>query len=74
MAVVETYFRGTHVGDFLGIAPTERDIDRPIAIFIDLKDGLMAGERFYWDRSTLMFQLGVERIPATYRRRGDSSS
>lgn len=65
LAVVETRFRGTHVGDFLGIAPTGRDIDLPIAIFIDLKDGLMAGERFYWDRATLMSQLGVERIPAT---------
>lgn len=61
--IVEVRFQGRHVGPFLGIAPTGKQIDLPIAIFIDLKDGLMSGERFYWDLATLLRQLGLERLP-----------
>jgi steroid delta-isomerase-like uncharacterized protein len=58
-AIVETHFRGTHVGPFLGVAPTGRDVDVELAIFIELRDGLMTGERFYWDVGTLLRQLGA---------------
>jgi steroid delta-isomerase-like uncharacterized protein len=48
--IVETRFVGTH-------CTTGKPISLPVAIFITLRDGLMAGERFYYDRSTLLSQI-----------------
>jgi steroid delta-isomerase-like uncharacterized protein len=61
-AVAEARYRGTHTGAFLGIPPTGRSIDLPIAVFITFKDGLMAGGRFYYDLATLLRQLGVSSL------------
>lgn len=59
IAIVETRFKGKHVGPFMGVAPTGREVDVPIAIIVEMKDGLMTGERFYYDRGTLMKQIGA---------------
>lgn len=56
-AVAETTWQGAHTGEFLGIAPTGRHIDVPVIIVVELRNGLMAGERFYWDRARLFDQL-----------------
>jgi steroid delta-isomerase-like uncharacterized protein len=55
--VVETRFVGRHQGPFRGAAATGRPVDLPVAIFIELRDGLMSGERFYYDRATLLAQI-----------------
>jgi steroid delta-isomerase-like uncharacterized protein len=57
--VVETHFVGTHRGEYEGVAATGRAIDLPVAIFVQFKDGLMHGERFYYDRATLLRQIGA---------------
>jgi steroid delta-isomerase-like uncharacterized protein len=57
--IVETHFVGTHRGSYAGIAATGRPIDLPVAIFVSFKDGLMSGERFYYDRATLLAQIGA---------------
>ena len=57
--VVETHFVGTHRGCYRGTAPTGKPLNLPVAIFISLRDGLMSGERFYYDRATLLAQIGV---------------
>lgn len=57
--IVETRFVGTHRGRFRGAAPTGRQIDLPVAIFIGFRDGLLTGERFYYDRATLLAQIGA---------------
>ena len=57
--IVETRFVGTDLGTFEGVAPTGRAIDLPVAIFISFRDGLMSGERFYYDRATLLSQIGA---------------
>jgi predicted ester cyclase len=57
--IVETHFVGKHVGRYRGIAPTGHDIDLPVAIFVGFRDGLMSGERFYYDRTTLLTQIGA---------------
>ena len=59
LLVVETRFKGTHDGSFLGVAPSRRAIDVPMVIFVDFRDGLLAGERFYWNVADLMAQVGV---------------
>ncbi len=58
--IVETRFVGTHIGRFLGVAPTGRSVDVAMAIFVSFADGLMSRERFYWNPADLMAQVGVE--------------
>ena len=55
--IVETHFVGAHVGAWEGVAPTGRAIDLPVMIVVSFADGLMSGERFYYDRATLQAQL-----------------
>jgi steroid delta-isomerase-like uncharacterized protein len=57
--IVETHFVGTHKGDYRGVAATGRAINLPVAIVVNFDKGLMSGERFYYDRTTLLAQLGV---------------
>lgn len=58
--VAEGRFCGRHVGHFRGLAPTGLAVDFRFVVVVDLRDGLMAGERFFYDRSTLARQLGVQ--------------
>ena len=59
LLIVETTFVGQHIGRFLGIEPTGRDVAVPMTIYVDFRDGLLSGERFYWSLSSLMAQIGV---------------
>ena len=58
--IVETRFVGTHKGGYRGIAATGRPIDLPLVIIVSFRDGLMSGERFYYDRQTLLNQIAGE--------------
>jgi steroid delta-isomerase-like uncharacterized protein len=57
--IVETHFVGTHRGTYRGIAATGRAINLPVVIVVSFKDGLMSGERFYYDSATLLRQIGA---------------
>ena len=57
--IVETRFVGTHRGSYRGTAATGKPLNLPVAIFISLRHGLMSGERFYYDRATLLAQIGI---------------
>jgi steroid delta-isomerase-like uncharacterized protein len=57
IAVAETLWRGRHVGTFLDIASTGRSIEVPVIIVAEMRDGLLARERLYWDRATVLDQL-----------------
>jgi len=57
--IVETRFKGRHQGAFLGVAPTGHEVDVPMTIFVTMANGLMTGERFYWNLGTLLEQIGV---------------
>lgn len=57
--VAEGRFVGRHVGTFDGLAPTGREVDFRFVVIVGFRDGLMAGERFYYDLDTLRGQLGV---------------
>jgi predicted ester cyclase len=56
-AIAETTWRGTHVGTFLGVEATGRAVELPMMIVVEMRDGLMAGERMYWDRRTVLDQI-----------------
>ena len=56
-AVAETRWRGTHVGPFLGVEPTDRPVDVPVAIVVEVREGVMATERLYWDARSVVESL-----------------
>lgn len=57
--IAEARYIGRHIGDFHGIAATHRPIDLRLAVIIGFRDGLMAGERFYYDLGSLLRQIGA---------------
>ena len=61
-AVAETTWRGTHIGPFAGVAATGSAVEFTVAVVVEFRDGLMAGERFYWDTASLARQLGVTQL------------
>jgi predicted ester cyclase len=58
-ALLEGNFRGKHIGDFAGIAATNREVNVPISVSYDLKDGLIREARIYMLADVLSQQLGV---------------
>lgn len=55
--VAETVWHGRHIGPFLGIEATGKELSIPLVIVAELRDGLLASERLYWDRATVVEQL-----------------
>jgi predicted ester cyclase len=53
--------RATHVGDFLGIAGTNRRFEVPMARVVTMEDGLIAHERRIYDFTGLLVEIGVLR-------------
>jgi len=64
--ILEVDIRGTHDGAWRGLPPTGRDVHFPLCgIFTFDADCRLAGERIYYDRSTVLRQLGVFREPTS---------
>ncbi len=51
--------RGTHRGEFQGIAPTGKRVAVPGVVFYRIADGKIAEFRGQFDRMSLMQQFGV---------------
>jgi SnoaL-like polyketide cyclase len=49
LVVGDASFTGRHVGQFAGMPATGRSIRLPFVVFVDFRDGLLAGERFVYD-------------------------
>jgi steroid delta-isomerase-like uncharacterized protein len=64
--VVEVRIRGTQLGEWRGLPPTGRRVDIPLCgvYTFDAHDRL-AGEKIYYDRATVLRQLGVFHEPQT---------
>ena len=61
--LVEAMLYGTHDGPFRGLPPTGRSFEMQfVAIFVFEEDRLVC-ERVYFDRGTVMRQLGVAHDP-----------
>jgi steroid delta-isomerase-like uncharacterized protein len=56
--MAETRFRGRHHGEFLGVPASGREIELHVAVVVEVREGLMASERFYYDMGGLLRQLG----------------
>jgi len=66
---VEVVIRGTHLGGWRGLPPTGRGVEFPLCgvYTFDANDRL-AGEKIYYDRGTVLRQLGV--FPRARERMG----
>jgi steroid delta-isomerase-like uncharacterized protein len=62
--LVEVIIRGTHLGGWRGLLPTGRRVEVPLCgiYTFDAADRL-AGEKIYYDRATVLNQLGVFHDP-----------
>jgi steroid delta-isomerase-like uncharacterized protein len=52
-------WRGTMHGGYMGVSPTGRSIDLPFATFMSFADGLIRGERVFYDLATMCEQAGI---------------
>jgi steroid delta-isomerase-like uncharacterized protein len=62
--VLEVIIRGHHLGAWRGLPPTGRPIEFPLCgVFTFDDDDRLAGEKIYYDRGTILRQLGVFHEP-----------
>jgi steroid delta-isomerase-like uncharacterized protein len=67
VAIAEMVARGTHGGELMGIAATQRPVEINICNVMELRDGKVYREREYMDMLTLMSQIGVYTAPGKTR-------
>jgi predicted ester cyclase len=64
--LVEVIIRDTHLGGWRGLPPTGRRVEFPLCgVYTFAADDRLAGERIYYDRGTVLRQLGVFHEPLT---------
>jgi len=62
--LVEVMIRGTHLGGWRGLPPTGRRVEFPLCgVYTFDEDDRLAGEKIYYDRGTVLRQLGVFHEP-----------
>ncbi|HLV86782.1 MAG TPA: ester cyclase [Candidatus Sulfotelmatobacter sp.] len=62
--LVEVMIRGTHLGEWRGLMATGRRVEVPLmGVYTFDNDDRLAGERIYYDRGTVLKQLGIFREP-----------
>lgn len=64
--ILEVTIRGTQLGAWRGLPPTGRRVEIPLcAVYTFDADDRLAGERIYYDRGTVLRQLGVFHEPGS---------
>jgi len=58
-AVKVVSLEGTHIGEFLGLAPTGKRFIMPAVFFYQLENGKIVRERRIYDFTGLLVQIGV---------------
>jgi steroid delta-isomerase-like uncharacterized protein len=62
--LVEVVIRGTHLGGWRGLPATGRRVEFPLCgVYTFDTDDRLAGEKIYYDRGTVLRQLGVFHEP-----------
>jgi steroid delta-isomerase-like uncharacterized protein len=66
--ILEVQLTGTHQGMWRGMPATGRRFDFPIcAVFTFDAEERLAGEKIYYDRATVLRQIGVLSEPTSFR-------
>lgn len=64
--LVEVVIRGTHLGGWRGLPATGRRVEFPLCgVYTFDADDRLAGEKIYYDRGSVLRQLGVFHEPRT---------
>ena len=64
--LLEVMIRGTHLGEWRGLPATGRKVEVPLCgIYTFDSDDRLAAEKIYYDRGTVLRQLGVSHEPQT---------
>jgi steroid delta-isomerase-like uncharacterized protein len=64
--LVEVMIRGTHLGEWRGLPATGRRVEIPLCgVYTFDSNDRLAGEKIYYDRATVLRQLGVFHEPET---------
>jgi steroid delta-isomerase-like uncharacterized protein len=64
--LLEVLICGTHLGPWRGLPATGRQVEIPLCgVYTFDESDRLAGERIYYDRATVLRQLGVFREPQT---------
>jgi len=64
--VLEVLITGTHLGAWRGLPATGRHLEFPLCVVFTFdKNDRLLGERVYYDRATVLRQLGVLSEPTT---------
>lgn len=58
-AVIRARGKGVHKGDLMNIPPTGKSIDLPFVVIYQVKDEKIIKNWLFFDRMTMMEQLGV---------------
>lgn len=62
--ILKVVIRGTHLGTWRGLPATGRKIEFPLCgIYTFNPDGYLAGEKIYYDRGSVLKQIGLFREP-----------
>jgi len=62
--VLEVMIRGTHLGEWRGLPATGRRVEIPLCgVYTFDSEDRLAGEKIYYDRGTVLGQLGVFHEP-----------
>jgi steroid delta-isomerase-like uncharacterized protein len=62
--LVEVIIRGTHLGEWRGLPATGRRVEVPLCgVYTFDSNDRLAGEKIYYDRGTVLRQLGVFHEP-----------
>jgi steroid delta-isomerase-like uncharacterized protein len=65
--LVEVMIRGTHLGGWRGLPATGRRVEFPLCgVYTFDADDRLAGEKIYYDRGTVLRQLGVFHEPQSF--------
>jgi steroid delta-isomerase-like uncharacterized protein len=68
--ILEVIIRGRHLGSWRGLPPTGRPVEFPLCgIFTFDETYRLAGEKIYYDRATVLPQLGIFDAPESLRGR-----
>jgi steroid delta-isomerase-like uncharacterized protein len=64
---LEVRISGTHLGSWRALPPTGRRVEFPLCgLFTFDEEGKLAGERIYYDRGSVLHQVGLYHEPQTF--------